>query len=105
MLTVKIIWLVLMIVCGIVLGYSITGIIKTKKLMNRNYEVYDFRMYLLELASMYNARRIKDTKLDVIHNACMWFVEKYTYEEMLYSDKPLTLEAWYTEKEINEIKR
>lgn len=32
-----------------------------------------------------------------------WFCDKYTYEEMLHSRKPLTLEAWYTEEELKRI--
>lgn len=30
--------------------------------------------------------------------------DKYNYEDMLYSLKPLTLEAWYTEEEIKILK-
>lgn len=38
-------------------------------------------------------------------DAYIWFSDKWTFDRMLYSFKPLKLEYWFTEEEIREIKR
>lgn len=104
MVIVEIIWVVLVIACLIGLIVSLNGIRNSGLMMKRNQEAYDFRISLLDLASRHDARRIDDGTFKEEDNALLWFFHKYTYEQMLYSDKPLTLEAWYTEEEINRIK-
>ena len=104
MLIVEIIWIVLVIVCIIGLVLSIKGVRESREALKRNKEVYPFRLQLLDLASAYNIKRLKDGTLTDENDALIWFFGKYTYEMMLYSDKPLTLEAWFTEEEITRIK-
>lgn len=53
-------------------------------ILNRNEKVYDFRLKIIEdvpLGHWWKAVKI---------------INKYTYEDMLYSIKPLKLESWYT---------
>lgn len=45
-----------------------------------------------------------DEYLQINHKAKM-IVEKYTYEDMLFSFKPLKLEYWFTEEEIEFMNR
>lgn len=63
---------------------------------------------LLELTSNHSQRIIRNPKsLEELQNALDvydWFFGKYTYDQMLYSLKPLTLEAWYTKEEIKRVK-
>lgn len=57
-------------------------------MLNRNDKVYAFRSKIIDdvpLGHWWKAREI---------------FNKYTYEDMLYSIKPLKLESWYTEDEI-----
>lgn len=104
MLIVEIIWAALVIACIIGLVLSIKGVRENRKVLKRNQEVYLFRLQLLDLASAYNIKRLEDGTLSDENDALIWFSDKYTYEMMLYSDKPLTLEAWFTEEEITRIK-
>lgn len=73
-------------------------------MLKRNNEVYAFRQQLLHLASAYSIRRIREGIFTREDDALTWFLNKYTYEEMLNSNKPLTLEEWYTEEEIKRVK-
>lgn len=66
--------------------------------------VADFSHMLTDMAYDYNVRRIVEGELDY-RDAFDWFSEKWTFEQMLYSTKPLKLEAWFTEKELKEINR
>ena len=56
----------------------------------RNDRVCAFRLYILDLNP--NKRL-----------ACIELHEKYIYEQMLYSFKPLRLECWFTEEELKTI--
>lgn len=56
----------------------------------RNDRVYAFRLYILDLNP--NKRL-----------ACIELHEKYSYEQMLYSFKPLKLKYWFTEEELKTI--
>lgn len=95
MLTVVIILITLAVTVVIICIYKIS---KYNKLLKRNNEVYNFKIQLIDLATTYSLRNPKKD------DAFTWFFNKYTYDEMLYSKKPLTLEAWYTENEIKLIK-
>lgn len=85
----------LLVVCGITLALSIY-------IGDRNNRVKDFKLYVLELVSNAAKRRIDAEKEDWIsvYKLC----DKHSYESMLYSRKPLTLEAWFTEDEIKILK-
>lgn len=68
----------------------------------RNSRVYSFFNEILHLASKTARKRIDEHRAD-------WedvydLVDKHTYESMLFSFKPLKLEAWYTEEEIKILK-
>lgn len=68
----------------------------------RNDKVRDFRMALLDTVS-------NTAKKYMAMGRDNWFApyylyNKYSYDDMVYSFKPLTLEAWYTEEEIKMIK-
>lgn len=104
MLIVEIIWAALVIACIIGLVLNIKGVLESRKALKRNKEVYLFRLQLLDLASAHNIKRLKDGTLTDENDALIWFFGKYTYDMMFYSDKPLTLEAWFTEEEITRIK-
>ena len=72
-----------------------------EEIMKRNNDVYNFLMHIDELCSSYNRRKFKNNEnFDWAQN---WFLQKHTYEELLYSDKPLTLEEWWTEEEIDKL--
>lgn len=104
MLITEIVFVALIIVSTIGLIVSMHGAAKCGKLPKRNEEVGPFRLLLLNLASEYNLRRLKEGKFLKSDDAYGWFLEKYTYDEMLYSKKPLTLEEWYTPEELLKIK-
>ena len=54
---------------------------------SRNKKVCEFRLYILDL----NPNKIR---------ACIKLYKKYSYEQMLFSFKPLRLEFWFTEEEL-----
>lgn len=70
----------------------IIGIIICFYLLLRNGKVCDFRIKFIKFANLANYKEV--IKLH----------DKYSYEEMLYSFKPLKLEAWFTEEEIKILK-
>lgn len=51
----------------------------------------------------YAMRNYKTEGLVEVNKVWDWFANKWTYNEMLKSSKPLTLEAWYTSEEIERI--
>ena len=51
----------------------------------------------------YAMRNYKTKGFDEVKEVWNWFDSKWTYDEMLKSSKPLTLEAWYTPEEIKKI--
>ena len=81
----------------------------------RNEEVYEFRMAVIdkvfdkitkklwsygsdaELTAHYNEYREYKDKLKQIK-------QKHTYDEMLYSFKPLKMEKWFTPEELELLK-
>ena len=75
---------------------------KCDKLLDRNLEVFAFKnhqqIYLLNVIFY----RAKNNLIPEVW-AIDYYPEKYTYDTLLYSDKPLTLENWFTQKEIDEL--
>lgn len=57
-------------------------------ILNRNEKVYDFRIGIIKDVPWGHWWKAKE------------ILDKYTYEDMLYSIKPLKLESWYTDDEI-----
>lgn len=81
-------------------------------LLVRNDNVYMFRVYMLEerqkrlLERLYSYK--DDTEFhndkdnyDRLNEYLMALCEKYSYDEMLLSIRPLRLEFWYSEDEIS----
>lgn len=71
--------------------------------LGRADKVVDFRDKLCNMAEDYVLRNYPNEGVFESEKVWNWFVNKYTFEEMLKSSKPLTLEAWYTPKEIKRI--
>lgn len=71
--------------------------------IKRIQEVYEFRQMIIELCGLYDLRHIRDKDFNET-SPYEWFLDKWTYDDLLYSKKPLTLEEWYTEEEIKKIK-
>lgn len=55
------------------------------------------------MAYAYNVQQIDKGNLD-FDDAYKWFESKHSYTRMVFSFKPLTLEAWFTQEEIEKIK-
>lgn len=74
-----------------------------KKNMERNDEVYKFRFYIIDICCNTSDELLKQGKpkeakrIEKLYN-------KYTYDDMYNSSKPLTIEEWYTEEEIKLMK-
>lgn len=69
----------------------------------RNNKVLKFRLYLCNLCSEYEYKRINKGIFNAEYTAFEWFLDKYSYDKMLFSFYPLKLEYWYTEEEIKKI--
>ena len=80
------------------------GIAKSQKDLKRIERVEEFKQMLIDMSFRYNLKRLRDPNCTSLKNAYEWFCDKYTFEELLESDRPLTLEEWYTQEEINEIR-
>nr|DAJ81343.1 MAG TPA: Sporulation protein YhaL [Caudoviricetes sp.] len=93
------------IVLYILLFICIVGIIFSTYMAVRNFQVRSFRYILINMACDYEMRRLKEPGERTEENAFNWFLNKYSYEDMLFSCKPLRLEKWYTEEELTEINR
>ena len=78
-------------------------------MIRRNEKVKDFCFSLVDMAYEYEVRRLKEYAESGEErkekNAYDWFANKRSYEDYLYSFKPLKLEAWFTEEELKEINR
>ena len=62
----------------------------------RNDRVCEFRKFITNLCYEHNNRNIgKDNNF--------WIDEKYSYEQMMYSFKPLKLSVWFTKEEIERL--
>lgn len=103
MLIAKIFFTVLFIICIIGLIICSVGLVQNSKEIKRNYEVAEFRGKLHDMSYDYAIRNYKTDGLNEVNKVWDWFSNKWTYDEMLKSSKPLTLEAWYTPEEIKKI--
>lgn len=72
-------------------------------LINRNSKVLDFRLKVLDFTTNKIYQVIEDGTYNHCHDYYKVF-EKYSYGEQLfkYPFTKLTLEAWFTEEEIEE---
>ena len=71
--------------------------------MKRDSKVEEFRNMISNMCYDYAMRNYKTKGFDEVKEVWNWFDSKWTYDEMLKSSKPLTLEAWYTPEEIKKI--
>lgn len=94
--------MIILILAGVLLVVSIIGMISYVFMLARNSEVLYLRLDIIKLAASYDIRHklLKDTEYE---DAFEWFVKKYTYNNMLYSFKPLKLEYWYSKEELDKI--
>lgn len=82
----------LLIICALSLVYLLY-------ILKRNYEVHSFRSYIID--------RLHEAKIRAINKGIFYLDEyddiydKYSYNDMLYSFKPLKLEYWFTQEEID----
>lgn len=74
----------MIIVCNI-------GVIISMYVLIRNNKVYKFRRHLLNLICEDVSNNFREKQK---------LFSKYTYNNMLYSLKPLKMEYWFTEKEL-----
>lgn len=93
----------IMIVSTIGVIICLVGMYKCDKAIQRNHEVAEFMGMLGSMTHDYNMRHIKELKLEDVHKVWDWFANKWTYDELLHSSRPLTLEEWYTKEEIERI--
>lgn len=80
------------VILSVLWSASFIGLVVSSYILWRNDKVLDFRLKIIEAFLSANRRGIKNP------------LEKYSYEDMLYSIKPLKLEAWFTEEEIKILK-
>ncbi|MCM1170094.1 MAG: hypothetical protein NC324_09190 [Bacteroides sp.] len=71
-------------------------------IFSRNGAVYRFMIMINELAYAASMQRIGANRSDFYEPRVL--ADKYEYNDMLYSFKPLKLEDWYTEEEIRTLK-
>lgn len=91
-----------MIVTRIFEWFLIFLLLMITYLMLRNIFVYSFKRKIVSMSEAYDRRKI-DAYIFDFDSAFDWFCDQYTYEEMLFSFKPLKLKYWYTEEELTEI--
>ena len=89
-------------VIGLII-YFINLVILDKR-QKRVEEVSKFFHMLGDMAYDYNMRHIEQLTLDKIGEVYKWFADKYTFRQLLYSSRPLTLEEWYTKEELEKIR-
>ena len=103
MLILKILLNVLLVVGIIGLIVCLIGLIRTGLEIERDRKVTEFRTMLIDMSCDYAIRNYKTEGIDEVSKVWDWFANKWTYNEMLKSSKPLTLEEWYTKEEIERI--
>jgi hypothetical protein len=59
------------------------------------------------LNSLHNDQELQDKEAEYeeLKKMCFQIVNKYSYEQILYSFKPFKLESWFTPEEVEFIKR
>lgn len=84
--------------------FSLLGIalLYNSYILYRNMKVGRFRMMLISMVNTAAEKAIYRGEYDIekYYGLC----DKYSYNDMLFSFKPLTLEAWYVEEEIKMLK-
>lgn len=78
-------------------------LIRDIKRDHRRKKVVEFRNLLTKLECSYNYRRLAEEKYSEVNKTHEWFTDKWTFNEMLYSSKPLKLLSWYTNEELKRI--
>lgn len=69
----------------------------------RNNKVYKFRGYIADLI-YYRACDMIDDGASHKDTFCLWnMLDNISYEEMLYSFKPLKMECWFTDEELKSL--
>ena len=82
-----------LIVCSI-------GLISSMYLLIRNKKVCEFRVYIVDLIYSKLCNMIAD-EASYQDNSYLWdMLKDISYEEMLFSFKPLKMECWFTEEEL-----
>lgn len=94
---------VIFILSLIVIGFSAYMILDVYRILKRNDKVYDFEMKLLEIGGYYYMRHALAGDPDAL-NVYDRFVNKWSYNDLLNSRKPLELEVWYSKEELDKIK-
>lgn len=59
------------------------------------------------LNSLHDDQELEDRKIEYkeLKKMCSQIIEKYSYEQILFSLKPFKLETWFTPEEVEFIKR
>ena len=81
------------------IGISLLAFVSSLYFAIRNERVYLFREILSDMAYEYQVRHTYESRKDVFQ----WFCNKHSYNEMLFSFKPLKLKYWFSDEEIKEI--
>lgn len=80
---------------------ALLSIILSIFILCRNDKVYTFRMGIIEMCHRYNMyHAIRGLEYT---DAYSRFLDKYTYNRMTFSFRPLKLKYWFTEEEIKEL--
>lgn len=87
--------LVNIILCLIALVCVCTIIVYSYEI-RRIDKVYKFRSFIIDLCYEYALKHKDLTSYERFHG-------KYTFDQMVYSFKPLTLEAWFSKEEIDDL--
>ena len=97
-------------ICFIIAGIVLVRMIRT---IRRNNDVYEFRMWILEISNMiFNDRHhdiVTTGKFYEYDPADLDYINKIfgsiaSYHDMLYSNRPLTIEEWLSEDIVEDIK-
>lgn len=105
----------MMIVINIFISFLIFMLLLSTLFLIRNVKVCEFRNYIINASHNHTL----DYYDDIDWNSKDWEInyklyekasslyrqinDKYEYNEMLYSIKPLKLDKWFTEEEVNFI--
>lgn len=85
---------------SIIVGIMLFAATVCLYILIRNHAVYSFQAQLISMAYDYEVRHLCTPHNDAFN----WFSDKHSYCDMLFSFKPLKLESWFTEEELEEIK-
>lgn len=84
--------------------FATLGLIRNLQQIKRINAVSAFRKKLVDMSHEYNLRRLQEHSIDY-RSAFDWFYGKWSYKEMISSNRSLTLESWFSSEEIKEICR